>query len=105
MPLFSAAQLALKGFRQKAALWGGPDHVQAVGQQRLRGLVAHAMANSPFYQEHFRAIDPQRFALEELPTISKPVMMANFDRFLTDRRLRLAEVEAFMKDPGRLGQW
>ena len=32
-------------------------------------------------------------------------MMANFDRFLTDRRLRRADLEEFLGDPNRLGQW
>ena len=105
MPFFSALHLLLKGLQEKAALRRGPEHVQALGQQRLRALVAHAKANSPFYQEHLRAVDPERFALEELPTVSKPTMMENFNRFVTDRRLKLAEMEAFMRDPARLGQW
>src|SRR4028119_2292214 len=32
-------------------------------------------------------------------------MMENFDRFLTDRRLKREEIEAFVSDPDRLGRW
>jgi phenylacetate-coenzyme A ligase PaaK-like adenylate-forming protein len=32
-------------------------------------------------------------------------MMGDFDRVVTDRRLRRADIESFIADPGRLGRW
>jgi phenylacetate-coenzyme A ligase PaaK-like adenylate-forming protein len=97
--------LAWKGIQQKLVLRRGPDYIQALQQKRLQRLVARAKELSPYYAEHYAAIDPQHFTLEQLPTTDKPRMMANFDRFLTDRQIKLADLEEFVRDPERLGQW
>ena len=47
----------------------------------------------------------ERFDLREVPTLTKTEMMRNFDRVMTDPRLRLAELEDFVREPARLGQW
>jgi phenylacetate-coenzyme A ligase PaaK-like adenylate-forming protein len=52
-----------------------------------------------------RDIDPARFELRQLPTLTKSDMMANFDHFLTDRRITRAGLEEFTNNPERLGQW
>ena len=103
--MLSAMHLALRGLLQKAALWKKADRIALLQEKRLRKLVTHAKACSPFYADLYQRIDPARCPLTDLPTTSKPVMMANFDQFLTDRQVKLAELEEFVSDPGRLGQW
>jgi phenylacetate-coenzyme A ligase PaaK-like adenylate-forming protein len=103
--MLQIVQLLAKVFRQKATLRKKPKQILALRQRRLRSLVAWAKAKSPFYAERFRAVDPARFDLAQLPALTKTVMMENFDRFLTDRRLRRAEIERFVSDPDRLGEW
>lgn len=90
---------------QKWAAWKSPEQILATQQRRLRRLVAHAKAHSPFSAERYRHIDPDRFELRQLSTLTKTEMMEHFDEFLTDRRLKLAELQDFMSDPARLGQW
>jgi phenylacetate-coenzyme A ligase PaaK-like adenylate-forming protein len=98
-------RLVTMALREKRVLGQRLEQIVAVQQQRLRSLVAAAKEGSPFHAERLKHIDPNRFELGDLPTLSKAEMMQNFDSFVTDRRLRLAELEAFVSDPSRLGQW
>jgi phenylacetate-coenzyme A ligase PaaK-like adenylate-forming protein len=59
---------------------------------RLRRLV---MARSPFYQRFHRGLE--QAPLQELPVLTKPAMMENFDDLVTDRTVRLADAEAFLR--------
>ncbi len=64
-------------------------------REGLRSLIRHAVASSPYYRE---ALGPgaENAELADLPTLSKTVLMEQFDRVVTDRRLRLAELEPFL---------
>ncbi len=105
--LWQACRLVTRGFIEKSVLRRSPAHIQRLQANRLQALVARAKADSPFHAERaerLRGIDPGRFELRQLPTLTKSDMMANFDQFLTDRRITRADLEAFTNDPGRLGQ-
>ena len=71
--------------------WSAPrlaDHQR----DGVRALLRHALEHSPFHARRLRGIDPDRFALADLPslpTMSKAEMMASFDDVVTDRRLSL----------------
>ena len=62
----------------------------------LRSLIRHAVASSPYYRE---VLGPgaESADLADLPTLTKTVLMEEFDRVVTDRRLRLAELEPFLE--------
>jgi phenylacetate-coenzyme A ligase PaaK-like adenylate-forming protein len=64
-------------------------------RERLRGLIRHAVERSAYYRA---TLGPgaERADLSELPTLPKNVLMEQFDRVVTDRRLRLAELEPFL---------
>jgi phenylacetate-CoA ligase len=94
---------AARHARLRAAL---PDHlerrtwdaarIRAHQRDRLRALLRHAKARSPFHAERLAAVDPARFELGDLPalpTMTKAEMMAAFDQALTDPRLSRAVVE------------
>ena len=70
-------------------------------QERLRALLAHAVDSSPYYHEALGA-DAADAELADLPTLPKPLLMQEFDRIVTDPRLRLAELRAHAaeKEPG-----
>jgi phenylacetate-coenzyme A ligase PaaK-like adenylate-forming protein len=69
-------------------------------RERLRALVAHAVAASPYHREVLGADAASGdVPLRELPTLSKATMMDNFDRIVTDRRLRRAALEARLSAP------
>lgn len=64
-------------------------------RERLRGLIRHAVERSPYYRT---ALGPgaERAELSDLPTLPKRVLMEQFDRIVTGRRLRLGDLEPFL---------
>jgi phenylacetate-coenzyme A ligase PaaK-like adenylate-forming protein len=83
-----------------------PEHIGRLGwdagqlaawqRDRLRALLARAIAGSPFHAARVRGIDPDRFELADLarlPVMTKAEMMENFDAVSTDRRLTRNLVE------------
>lgn len=83
-----------------------PRHLERLGwdagrlaacqRDRLRALLARAIAGSPFHAGRLRGVDPDRFELSDLarlPVMTKADMMENFDAATTDRRLRRDLVE------------
>ncbi len=71
------------------------DQLLAYQDQRVRVLITHAIARSPYYREVLGADAGDR-PLAELPTLSKTTLMAEFDRVVTDPRLRLADLRAHL---------
>jgi phenylacetate-coenzyme A ligase PaaK-like adenylate-forming protein len=83
-----------------------PEHIGRLGwdagrlavhqRDRLRALLARAIAGSPFHAGRLRGVDPDRFELADLarlPVMTKADMMENFDAVTTDRRLTRDLVE------------
>jgi len=83
-----------------------PGHIERLGwnagqlavhqRDRLRALLARAIARSPFHAARLRGVDPDRFELADLarlPVMTKTDMMENFDAATTDRRLTRDLVE------------
>jgi phenylacetate-CoA ligase len=83
-----------------------PQHLERVGwdagrltacqRERMRALLARAIAGSPFHARRLRGVDPDRFELADLarlPVMTKADMMENFDAATTDRRLTRDLVE------------
>jgi hypothetical protein len=66
----------------------GAAGIERRQKRRHADLVAHARANSPFYQQLYGDLPPTGLALNELPPASKPRLMAAFDAWLTDRARR-----------------
>jgi phenylacetate-CoA ligase len=86
-----------------------PDHLRRLSwdraqltdfqQFRLRGLLAHAIAHSPFHARRLTGLDVSRFELNDLPALpvmTKVDMMGAFDQVVTDRRLSAQRVEAHL---------
>jgi phenylacetate-coenzyme A ligase PaaK-like adenylate-forming protein len=70
---------------------------------RLRWLLAVAKEQSPFHASRLRHVDPDRFELDDLPSLpvmTKAEMMGAFDDVVTDRRLDRALVEAHLAGLG-----
>jgi len=63
-------------------------------QERLSALRTFALERSPFYAGFHRGLETR--PLSELPILTKAVMMEHFDDLVTDRAVRLADVEAFL---------
>jgi phenylacetate-CoA ligase len=80
------------------------SHLEAHQRERLRNLLGHAAAHSPFHRDRLAGIDPHTFELDDLghlPVMTKVEMMDRFDEVCTDRRLTRAAVDAHVR---RLGE-
>ena len=68
-------------------------------QRRLRRLLRYAFDHSEFYRALYQGIDLKSCSPRDLPIVTKTAMMDNYDRFVTDRRLKLHEIQKWTKDP------
>ena len=73
-----------------------PDPVS----QRLRRLRRHAVTRSPFYARHHAG--RERAPLDELPPMTKALLLESFDDMLTDRAVHRADLEVHLRvaEPG-----
>ena len=78
------------------------DRLVAHVSDALRALLRHAVSASPYYRETLGPLaDEREIVLEELPTLPKQTLMEEWDRVVTDPRLRLGDAERFLE--GRPG--
>ena len=66
-----------------------------VRRKRLRELVKYAKENSPYFSKLYANV-PDDFELTDLPVTQKPVLVANFDDWVTDRRLNMEMVTKYL---------
>ena len=59
----------------------------------LKQLRAYAYAHSPFYQKFHRGLTDR--PLNELPVLTKAMLMEHFDELVTDPSIRLEQVREF----------
>jgi hypothetical protein len=74
------------------------DELLAYQEKRVQALITHAVTRSPYYNEVLGEDAPER-PFTELPTLPKTTLMAEFDRVVTDPRLRLASLRAHLGSP------
>lgn len=72
-----------------------PDRLARHQQQKLAELRRWAVQRSPFYQRFHSGLDQR--PLQALPVLTKALMMEHFDTLITDRRVRLADADAFLR--------
>ena len=80
---------AMKLFRSRQALEFGPRaELERHQRERFEQTVRHAVTHSPLYRELYAGRSH-----DDLPTVSKDVLMDRFDDWVTDPRLRLDALE------------
>lgn len=80
-----------------------PERRKAIRSERLRAIIAHARANSPYYAKLYAGL-PADAPLTDLPATDKRTLMANWDDWVTNRAVTLREIEAFMQDLDNIGR-
>ena len=96
--LANARQLAaaMKLFRSRQALeFGAREELERYQRERFEQTVNHAIAHSPLYRELYAGR-----ALDDLPTVTKDVLMERFSDWVTDPRLRLGALEEHVENLG-----
>lgn len=81
-----------------------PERLAARQRARLAALLAHAQARSRWWAERLAGIDPASARLVDLPVSRKAELMAHFDQWVTDPRLRLAELRRFVADAAHIAE-
>lgn len=76
----------------------GKSEVEELQQQRLRRLLHHAVSKSEFYQDLYKGIDIENCSLEDMPIVTKAAMMDNYNRFVTDKRIKLSEIQKWLEN-------
>lgn len=80
------------------------SRILEIQQRRFRRLLRHTVKNSKFYQELYKGIDIDNCRLQDLPIVTKSAMMNNFNRFITDSRLKLREIQEWIADKNNFGK-
>jgi phenylacetate-CoA ligase len=84
--------------------WGGRNRIEAKQVKNLRRLVQKAREKSPYFHELYAHLpDTNLITLNDLPVTSKIDLMGNFDNWLTDRSLTLAQVREYMDNMDNIG--
>lgn len=71
---------------------------------RLAALLRAAARGSPLYRGILGRRDPACTALADLPVLGKRELLDRFDDWVTDPRLRLADLRRLIADPRRIGE-
>ncbi len=79
------------------------EKLRKLQQKRLEKLVAYARANSPFYRELYAGLGSD-ITLSDLPAVTKPQIMGDFDRVLTDRAVTMRRIDEFTRDSDNIGR-
>ena len=76
---------------------------ESIRKKRLRNIVNYARENSPYYKELYKDVK-ENFTLDDLPTTNKLDLMKNFNDWLTDKSIKLDDINEFMKDIDNVGR-
>ncbi|HHV08743.1 MAG TPA: AMP-binding protein [Clostridiales bacterium] len=74
-----------------------------IRKERLYKLVSYARRNSPYYKTLCKNICDE-FELSDLPPTNKKELMSHFDDWITDRSIKLSDINEFMKDLDNIGR-
>ncbi len=75
--------------------WAHAD-LETYQAHTLQACRQYAYAHSPFYQRFHQGLTER--PLQELPVLTKALMMEHFDEIVTDQEIHLQEVESFLAE-------
>ena len=86
------------------------EDIKAYQRRNLRALIKYALENSPFYRDFYADFKLDGyFDYTQLPVLDKKTMLENYDRLVTDPRLKLREIESHIdgltRDTYYLGEY
>jgi putative adenylate-forming enzyme len=95
-----ALRLVLDAWR---ATRGGRAAVLTRQRARLAAQIAFARSASPYYRERYRDVRASADTAAELPVTNKPSLMREFDAWVTDPAVRIADLRRFVEQPRLIG--
>jgi phenylacetate-CoA ligase len=85
--------LALRSTLRNRDKWS-PEQLRRHQEEALKKLRAYAYANSPFYKRFHQGLYDA--PLNDLPVLTKNELMKNWDEVITDRTVKLKDVQDFL---------
>lgn len=83
---------------------GGLESITDRQSRRLQGIVSYARQNSRFYAGKYACLPTRIDNVRQLPPVSKPELMARFEDWVTDPRIKRADIDAFVADKSKIGE-
>lgn len=83
--------------------WSAED-LRRIQEERFRAMLRHAVKHSPYYRRRLAGLDLDHCDPSQIPILTKPEMMENFDELVTDQRIKKADLQKFVSDPSNLGK-
>lgn len=87
----------------RLALAGGIPAIERRAQLRRQAIVRWARTASPFYRELYRGLPAHLGHFTDIPPVTKPRLMADFDDWVTDPGVTLGDLKPWLSDLGRVG--
>lgn len=97
----SVLRLILDARRAKSQ---GRKAIERRQHVRFIDIVKFARTHSPYYRDFYRDLPQDVTDIPSLPVTDKKALMARFDDWATDRDLRIANVQALIDSPQRVGE-
>ncbi|MBQ5311933.1 MAG: phenylacetate--CoA ligase family protein [Oscillospiraceae bacterium] len=79
------------------------EGLRKLQKKRLTELVSYAREKSPFYRKLYEGIG-DNYSLEDLPPVTKPQIMSEFDSVVTDRSITMKRIDKFTSDTENIGR-
>ena len=79
------------------------EKLKQIQKKRLDKLISYARENSPFYKKLYSGLGDAP-GLNDLPPVTKPQLMANFDDVMTDRNITMKRIDEFTSDLENVGR-
>lgn len=90
-------------WEMRRALRRKPADIVARQRVFVREFVQFARTHSPYYQRLYSQLPADVQDLAQLPPVTKPELMANFDDWVTDREVTRESVGLFLADKTHIG--
>lgn len=76
------------------------DRLLALQRERLRKMIAYVVPRSSYYRDILKATGTGPKRLQDFPILNKSIVMAEFDRIVTDPQINRALIEAHLAEKG-----
>lgn len=77
--------------------------LKTLQRERLKVIVHHAKNNSPYYSEKYSDIKEDA-PLQAFPPVNKRELMDRFEDWVTDREIKMDNLQSFIKNSGNIGR-
>lgn len=81
----------------------GKNAIDKIQSKRLSEMISYARTYSPFYKNLYSHLPEFIVEISNLQVTRKKDLMADFDQWITNRDIKLQEVQAFVNDQSNIG--